>query len=593
MFQVGYAGSELRRRFGRTLVTALGLAAGVGLVIGIIGVSQGLDDAQAQVLAPLRSIGTDVLVTRVVGASSSTDGGASATPTPSPSAQPQGRAGGGFFGVGPGGGGPGGGGGPLGALNDEDTKALLEENSNVVTDLSKLGKAGEKFTRDFFLSATLLSFPQEAVKQVADIDGVTSATAGLTLLAQHQTGTVPEIVAEIQTGGERITTTVRPAPMTEAEQEAFRACLEKSGVTPGPPGPGGGGARRGNNSAFEKCLPQRFREFQASVITPLRTIQQAVNPPSTDIKTTSYTAAGIDPSSPGAGLITTEQLVSGRWIAKGAAAQVLAASAYASKNDLKVGSKITINGKSFTVVGLVNPTLTGNTADLYFPLSALQELASKQGRITQVLVKVENSDDVEAVAERIKEALPGAQVVTTQSLADQVTGSLKDARNLASRLGGALGVIVLGAAFVIAVLLTLSSIAKRVREIGTLRAIGWSKARVVRQVLAETIGIGLLGGILGIVIGFGAAWAVGAFSPELTATSVGVPGFTGSSVSGLFGQSTEAATTTSRIALSAPVHVATLLLGVGFAVLGGILAGTVGGWRAARLAPAEALRTVG
>ena len=35
------------------------------------------------------------------------------------------------------------------------------------------------------------------------------------------------------------------------------------------------------------------------------------------------------------------------------------------------------------------------------------------------------------------------------------------------------------------------------------------------------------------------------------------------------------------------------LIGVGFAVLGGLLAGAVGGWRAARLAPAEALRNVG
>lgn len=584
MVQLGYVGNELRRRLGRTIVTALGLAAGVGLVIGIIGVSQGLDEAQAEVLAPLRSIGTDILVTRVVGSTTTRQTGA--TPSPTPTA-PQQNRGGGFFGVG---GGPGGGG--LTALNDADTQALLQENANLITDLSKLGKPGEKFTRDFFLSATLLSFPDEAVEQVSNIEGVTSATAGLTLLAQHQTGTVPQIVAELQTGGETITTTVRPQPMTESEQQAFRDCLAKSGFAPTPGGPGGG-VVRGNNSALQKCLPKRFQEYQASVITPLRTIQQAVNPPSTDITTTSYTAAGIDPSSPGAGLVTTEQLVSGTWIAKGATDQTLVAAGYASKNNLKVGSTVAINGKTFKVVGIVNPTLTGSTADIYFPLTALQELAGKQGRVTQVLVKVEDADDVEAVADRISEALPGAQVVTTQSLADQVTGSLKDAKNLASRLGGALGVIVLAAAFAIAVLLTLSSIAKRVREIGTLRAIGWSKGRVVRQVLGETVGIGLLGGIAGTGLGFAAAWAVGTFSPELTATSAGVPGFAGSAASALFGQSTAAATTTSTIQLTAPILPATLLLGVGFAVLGGILAGIVGGWRAARLAPAEALRTVG
>src|SRR5438046_10107723 len=67
MFPLTYAAHELRRRVGRTILTALGLAAGVGLVIGIVGVSDGLDQAQGKVLAPLRSVGTDVLVTRVAG----------------------------------------------------------------------------------------------------------------------------------------------------------------------------------------------------------------------------------------------------------------------------------------------------------------------------------------------------------------------------------------------------------------------------------------------------------------------------------------------------------------------------------------------
>src|SRR5207245_4622884 len=106
VFPLTYAAHELRRRLGRTILTALGLAAGVGLVIGIVGVSQGLDEAQGRVLAPLRSVGTDVLVTRVAGATT-TDSGATTTTTQ----PPQGQGGGFFGGGGPGGGGPGGGGG--------------------------------------------------------------------------------------------------------------------------------------------------------------------------------------------------------------------------------------------------------------------------------------------------------------------------------------------------------------------------------------------------------------------------------------------------------------------------------------------------
>lgn len=596
MFHLTYLRRELRRRLGRTVLTALGLALGVGLVIAIIGVSQGLDDAQGAVLAPLSSVGTDILVTRVAGAQQDTTGSTTSTTVAGPGGA------GGFFGR------------RNGGLNQQDTQALLAENQNVVTDLAKLGKPGDKFTRDFFLSATLVSFPQDAVAQIDKLPGVSSSVGGLVQLAEHQTGTVPQIVASIQTGGQTFSQTVRPAPMTDAERQAFRQCLQSKGVQLGQgdgaggggggggAGGGGGGFRGGGgfggggggggNPAFDDCLPARFREFRAQFTTPLQTIRQVVDPPSTDISSQSYTAAGIDPADPKVGLVTDEQLTEGRWLAKGASDEVLLNVAYANTKSLHVGSTLPINGTDYKVVGLVRPTLTGSTADVYFPLATLQNLAGKDGRVTQVLVKADGSKDVQAVATRIKTLLPGAEVVTTAALAGQVSGSLADAHALANRLGGALAVIVLLAAFAIAVLLTLSSIGKRVREIGTLRAIGWSKARVVRQLVGESVGIALIGGVVGVAFGVGIAALVHVMSPSLTATTAGVPGLAGSPLSQLFGQAASAAHTT-HVTLSAPLHLGTLLLGVAFALVGGLLAGAVGGWRAARLAPAVALRNLG
>ena len=583
MFHLTFVSHELRRRLGRTVLTAVGLALGIGLVIGIIGVSQGLDDAQDDVLAPLQSVGTDILVTRVVGQTPASAG--STTPsTPAPGGAPE--RGGGFFA------------GRAGGIGQADTDALLAENRNVVTDLAALGEPGQPFTRDFFLSATLLSFPEEAVDEIRGVDGVTSVVGGLYQLAEHQTGTVPEIVASIQTGGETFTQTVRPEPMSDAERAAFQQCLAAQGVTIGPPGAGGGGppggGGRGPNPAFDQCLPPRFLEFRAQFTTPLRTIQQVVDPPSTDITSASYTAAGVDPAQPDVGLVTAGQLSTGRWLGVGGAAgtEVLLNVAYANTKAMAVGDTIPINGTDYTVVGLVRPTLTGSTADVYFPLATLQALAGKAGRVTQVLVTVDRAGAVDRVADAIRTVLPGAEVVTTEALADRVTGSLADAQSLASRLGGALAAIMLTGAFAIAVLLTLSSVAKRVREIGTLRAIGWSRARVVRQIQGETLGIGLLGGVLGVGVGALVSMAVGQLSPTLSATSTGLPGIASSPLAGVFGQATAAATTT-EIQLSAPLRPATLLVGIGLALLGGLLAGLVGGWRAARLAPAVALGDLG
>ncbi|MEA2683195.1 MAG: hypothetical protein QOK05_1523, partial [Chloroflexota bacterium] len=190
MIAFGYLGNELRRRWGRAVVTALGLAAGVGLVMGIIGVSAGLSEAQNHALSPLSTVGTDIIVTRTVGATAST--AASPSPSTSTGGGPGGGpGGGGFFGGGGGGGRNGGGIAAATSLNAADQAALLNANSSVLTDLSKLGPAGTTFTHDFFVPGTLITFPDAAIQDVASVSGVQQAVPGLSLQALHETGTVP------------------------------------------------------------------------------------------------------------------------------------------------------------------------------------------------------------------------------------------------------------------------------------------------------------------------------------------------------------------------------------------------------------------
>ena len=182
------------------------------------------------------------------------------------------------------------------------------------------------------------------------------------------------------------------------------------------------------------ACPQRFQQFAATFTVPQQTINSIVNPPQTDLSNTTYNVAGVDPANQHSGLITVDQLVAGKWFSPNATNEVLLGATYAQKNKLPVGSKITVNGTTYNVVGIVNPTLTGETADVYFPLATLQKLATKQDRVTQILVKAKSSNDVDKVAAAIQKQLPGAEVVTTKTLADQATGSLKDADDLGEQL---------------------------------------------------------------------------------------------------------------------------------------------------------------
>ena len=552
MFYVRYLRSELLRRRARTILTLAGLAVGVALVIAISGVSRGLDRAQKNALDPLSTIGTDLTVTL----------------------SPQQETGG--FG-------PGGGGG---------ARDLLQANQSAVTDLSKLGNAGDHFVHDFFLPGTQLTFPQKQAKKISSLSGVASVTTGLVLSAVHQEGVVPKIVAKIKTGGDRIDIQRQIKPPTAAEFQQMQKCFEKAGIgTPDgnqPAQPGGFGTRVGgpDSAAARKCLPARMRKFRATITTPEETLQQVVNPPQTNITSSSYTIAGVDPKQSAIGLVTPSQVTKGRYLTNGKDA--LVAASYAKRHSLEVGSKLDLNGTTFTVAGLVKPPLGGQSADVYIPLARLQQLAEQKGLANVILVRAKSSADVSTVQKEIKTALgSGAEVASAKQVADSINGSLVDAANLSHDLGLVLALVAAAAAFLLAVLLTLSSVGKRVRKIGTLKALGWSQRLVVRQIVAECLATGVVGGLVGVGLGIAAAGLVGVLGPNLSASTTTGGG------DALFGLGEALSrTATTSVSLDAPLTASLLALGFGLALAGGLLAGTAGALRAARLRPADALRQV-
>lgn len=308
-----------------------------------------------------------------------------------------------------------------------------------------------------------------------------------------------------------------------------------------------------------------------------------------NIDATSLSVAGVDQSVKELGAITPAQVTSGRHFRAGSAREAILNESYAGRENLEVGDTVKLGGKTFTIVGIAATPLGGQSSDVYVKLSQLQALSDRAGRVNTVYVRAESGRDVASVATAIEQTLDGASVTTAEDLADRVSGTLVDAKNLAGSLGTALMIVGLLSAFLIASLLTLSSVAKRVRELGTLKALGWSQGLVVRQVTGESLIQGLLGGAVGILIGIAGAVAITAFGPTLEATVESVaeqgPRF------GPFGQGAVEPSAT-EVALDAPVSPSMALWAVGLALLGGLVAGAVGSLRASRLRPADALRHI-
>lgn len=379
------------------------------------------------------------------------------------------------------------------------------------------------------------------------------------------------------------------------------------------------------NSTFDGTLPnfQQFRDRAngnasggaASGSTPAPT-GGADGAGGSSFTVNSFTVMGVDPGADAIGPLSSVTLASGRALTSGDTGKDVAVldSTYAKKQSVAVGDTVTIGAKSFTVVGIVKPTGSDSetASNTYIPLDVAQSLSGETGKVTSVFVTAKSASDVGTLKTALQKALPKATVSTQADLASSVSGSLGTASELVANLGTWLSLIVLAAAFLIAILFTVSGVTRRTREFGTLKAIGWTNRRIVGQVAGESVVQGLIGGVIGVAVGLIGVLVINLAAPTLSgstskggfadaagraarfATNAPGPGTgTGSGgFAGGFGGARQAAASSIDVALNAPVTVWIIVIAVGLAVVGGLLAGAIGGWRASRLRPAEALRSV-
>jgi putative ABC transport system permease protein len=437
-------------------------------------------------------------------------------------------------------------------------------------------KAGTKIDQNTLTSdPTLSSIASTNVTTISKLSNVAAAAGGLTLTDRTVSGTIPAFNSS-GSGG------------TGTSGRGF------GGGTSGGGGGGGGGSFSGS------------------------------------FNTNSFSVTGVDIADGELGPLSTGTISSGRTFttADDSKDVALVEASYATTEKLKVGSTIAVgNSKgtatTFTIVGVVSEPSGDSPSDIYIPLATAQTLANLKNDVNTIYVSATSNNDITALANTIKATVSGSTVTDQDSLASEVTGSLASASSLANSLGKWLAIAVLIAAFLLATLLTMSAVSRRVREFGTLKALGWKSRRVVGQVLGESIVIGIIGGVVGVGLGFLGAGLVDHYSGSLSASlgsatgsatpggaqrfggaggTAGTGGFgggsfpttgTGGTGRGGFGFANAAHTaSTVAVHLSAPVTITAIGAAVGLAVLGGLIAGGFGGWRAARLRPAAALSKV-
>jgi putative ABC transport system permease protein len=262
-----------------------------------------------------------------------------------------------------------------------------------------------------------------------------------------------------------------------------------------------------------------------------------------------FLLGGLDPNS---SAMTHYNLVAGRYVQR---PNEIVIGKTASKNfKLNLGDTMTLYSNRYRIVGIIQTGVPMEDGAGMLALREAQRLLNRPHSVSLIFVDVERAADAESVRQAIAGRFSNVQASLGSEFAqdsDQMTqlAAMSDAISLLALLVA--GIVVANTMFM--------SIYERTREIGTLRAVGWSSFRILKQVLQEGLLLSLVSGLLGAVLGAVMLWGITRIP--------GVDAFV-------------------KMAWDVPATARAILL----SLLVGLLAGLYPAWRASRMQPVEALR---
>lgn len=245
-------------------------------------------------------------------------------------------------------------------------------------------------------------------------------------------------------------------------------------------------------------------------------------------------------------------VTTGRSLVRGDTYSAVVGKSVAEQFDLHLRSLLEVDEVRLHVVGIYETGLE-YTEGIVVPLTVAQEMADLAAdEVNSIYVNLDNLDEQDTVARRIAFGLEGVRVTTP----DEAKAQFGEIEATITKITWVIPAVVLFVAVLGIFNTMMMTVMERRREVGILKAVGWTKGEVLRTFLFEALVIGFLGGVLGVLLGYFAVWGIGEVVPEL------------------------------------PAQVTWLLVAWTMAIALGAsaVAGSWPAWRAARVDPIEALR---
>lgn len=201
-----------------------------------------------------------------------------------------------------------------------------------------------------------------------------------------------------------------------------------------------------------------------------------------------------------------------------------------------IGEKIRVNGINFTVVGVTESKggsgFSNQDDVIYIPVATMSTYLAGSDSVSTISVKAVDQASMALAQESVTEMLLRRHKISDPMLADFSVMNQSDIVSMASSVTDTFTMLLASIAGISLLVggigimnMMLTTVTERTREIGLRQAIGAQKAEIVTQFLGEAILLTLIGGLVGILLGYGAAKGISAFSGTATSvswTSVGL-----------------------------------------------------------------------
>ncbi|RPJ00852.1 MAG: FtsX-like permease family protein, partial [Deltaproteobacteria bacterium] len=253
---------------------------------------------------------------------------------------------------------------------------------------------------------------------------------------------------------------------------------------------------------------------------------------------------------------------------------------YAKFQHKKIGDTLDINGRPFNVVGLLEIREGSQiaSANLYLSLQDAQSLHDgRSDGVNIVYLRLKNPSLLGQVKTGIARQLNGVSVSSSDSSLELMGGVSK----ISDQFSFITSIIALGGAIFLIIKAMLSNLVERSREIGILKAVGWTERDVQKQLMGEVFLQSLLGGVFGILMGYFFSYLLGFLSiPVSTPWEL--------NLLPAFAKDTAGAAKTVRLPVSISFGLTMVSLALSLAAAG--MASYFMGKRTSRMKPAEILR---